>query len=687
MAWNVVQLLRNDPRLEEVVAIWGLNRSTLGLFPRGAFEDCVNQDRLIVAIDPAGRVAGYLTFRVQRRLNAVAIIHLCVRAEHRGAGVSDALADWLKSHARDLQLSSVRLKCRRDYNAENLWQRLGFVARADVQGRGLDGDELTIWVHSLGATNDLFSQTGTDEGEGRLSVVIDANVFFDLHGADADTDNESKVLLEPWVGDSIKVYVANQLHNEINRCPFPDLRATYHRRAENYAEIPHDATKAATYERDLETILGSSSKGDSGDSDRKQLARSAAGEADIFLTRDKELLEASPEIESRLGIKVMKPSDLSGRLDEAERTAAYQPTRLFATTLTRSAVRAAEVESIVARVQLSGRGEKPHLLESEIRQHLTKVRSDPQSELDLVRDAEGSIAALFVRVKQGPGADGLIALLRIPKTSLDRTLVRHLLLHAIQSNATEGRPRLIIGEPFVTPLIAEALIELGFARDARGWVRHTPRHIGSRTDLIGLIQSSGGNVDAVASMTAGETEAQLWPAKVMGEGISSFVVPILPGWAAQLFDASLAAGDLFGAMARLALNRENVYYRRPKNGSFRFPARLLWYVAKDSSEPGTMAIRACSRLLSFEVGPAKVLFGRYRRIGVYEWPQILETANGDKMGEIMALRFADTELFSTPVEVPVLRGLGIKSLFPSPTEITEDQFAAIYRLGTAKIPS
>lgn len=685
MPWTVLQLPRNDPRLEEVIAIWGLNRSKLGLFPRGAFEDCVNQGRLAVAVDPIGRVVGYLTFRVQRRLNAAAIIHLCVRAEHRGAGVSDALADWLKVHARDLQLSSLRLKCRRDYNAETLWQRLGFVARADVRGRGRDGDELTIWVHSLGTIDDLFSQSGAEAGEDRLRVVIDANVFFDLHGADAENDNESKVLLEPWVDDAIKLYVTSELHNEINRCLFTERRISYHRHADNYPEIPHDATKAAAYERELIAVLGSTSKGDSDDSDRKQLARSAAGDADIFLTRDKELLDASSEIESRLGIQVMKPSDLSGRLDEAERAVAYRPTRLFATTLIRSPVRAGEVESIVDRVQLSGMGEKPHALDTEIRQHLTKVRSDPQSELDLVRDAEGSIAALVVRVKLAPGADGVVALLRVPKTSLDRTLVRHLLLHAIQSNAAEGRLRLVVVEPFVTPLVAEALVELGFIRGDLGWVRHTPRHIGPRADLVRLIDSSGGSIDRLTSLTAGEAEAQLWPAKITGEEISSFVVPIRAGWAAQLFDASLAAGDLFGAMARLALNRENVYYRRPKNGQFTVPARLLWYVAKELGEPGTMTIRACSRLLSVEIGPAKVLFGRYRRIGVYEWPQILETAEGDKMGEIMAVRFADTELFATPVEVPVLRSLGIKSLFPSPTEITEEQFAEIYRLGMTKV--
>ena len=217
-----------------------------------------------------------------------------------------------------------------------------------------------------------------------------------------------------------------------------------------------------------------------------------------------------------------------------------------------------------------------------------------------------------------------------------------------------------------------------------GWLRHTPRHVGARGDLLSSIRDSGTDVATLAALEAGELEAQLWPAKILGEGTSSFVVPIMSGWAAQLFDANLAAGDLFGALARLALNRENVYYRRPKNGRFSLPARLLWYVAKDPNEAGTMAIRACSRLLSVELGPAKTLFGRHRRIGVYEWPQILETAKGDKMGEIMALRFADTELFSTPVELPVLRSIGITSLFPSPTEITEDQFAQIYRRGMTK---
>lgn len=128
--------------------------------------------------------------------------------------MADALADWLKSHSKSRGLSALRLKCRRDYHAEGLWQRLGFVARGDVAGRGRDADQLTVWVHSLGPTDDLFSYADQADEDTKLNVVIDANVFFDLHGEDAALDKESRVLLEPWVDDAVKVH--QRLTQEIN---------------------------------------------------------------------------------------------------------------------------------------------------------------------------------------------------------------------------------------------------------------------------------------------------------------------------------------------------------------------------------------------------------------------------------------------------------------------------------------
>lgn len=687
MTWRTELVLPGSPYFEAAITLWGQNRSTLGLFPRGAFEDCVAQGRLAVALDGANTVVGYLTFRIQRRLNSAAIIHLCVRTENRGAGVADALADWLKAYARDMQLSALRLKCRRDYHAESLWQRLGFVARGDVVGKSHTGDELTVWVHSLGPTEDLFSWAGQSEDTAKLSVVVDANVFFDLHGDDATTENESKVLLEPWVDDAVKIHVVDELHNEINRHLIAEQRDAYHRAAGSFPEVQYDGTKASSYEKVIDEILGKPAETDSEKSDRRQLARSAAADADIFLTRDGELIRAATDIEARLGILVMRPTDLSGRLDETERASAYQPVRLVATTHTHCAVRASEIDEVVDRMQLSGLGEKPSALAATIRQHLAKVRAAPESSLELVREPSGIMAALLVRVRPGPGEDGVVSILRIPHTALERTLVRHLLLHAIQSNANEGRPRLVVEDGYITNLVAEALIDLGFARMDRKWVRLTPSFSGKRAEFGAALSTAGIDPAPIMSMPAGEIEAKLWPAKIFGENVACYVVPIAPTWAAQLFDSGIAAGELFGAFARLALNRENVYYRSAKNGSFTLPARILWYVKKDDDVPGTMAIRASSRLLAVETGPAKALFGRNRRIGVYEWREILATASGNPFGDIMALRFADTEQFTTPVEVPVLRSIGINSTFQSPTQISEDQFAHIYRLGTQKTPS
>lgn len=683
MKWQVFQLQPSDRRLEEVIDIWGLNRNTLGLFPRGAFEDCVSQGRLAVALATSGTVAGYIAFRVQRRLNAAVLIHLCVRENDRGTGVADALADWLKAHARERRLTSLRLKCRRDYRVESLWQRLGFVARGDVAGRGRNAERLTIWVHSLGGEDqDLFELASQQDDEAKLTAVLDANIFFDLHGEDSATDNESKVLLEPWIDDAVKLFVVNELHNEINRHDDDGKRDIYHRFADCYPEVRYDATEAEALVALIDEALEKSAETKSERSDRKQLARSAASGADVFLTRDQELLDAADALEMKLRLRVMSPSDLASRLDETEHAAAYQPARLSATTFTHCGLRADDVENVVNRVQLTHLGEKPSQLTETIRRSLTKVRSDAHAELNVVRDPSGEIAALTVATSPTASEDSTIILLRVCRGSMDRTLIRQLLLHAIQNNVARRRARLIVTEQFVTSIVMDALLELGFENGSQGWIRHTPALLGDRHSLTTILLQRGMATDMLEKVDAAELEARFWPAKVLNEDIPTFVVPINSTWAAQLYDSNLAAGELFGALAHLALNRENVYYRSAKNAGLSAPGRILWYVKKNIGLDGTMAIRACSRLLSVEVNAAKTLFSKYRRLGVYDWREVLITSKDDPYGQIMALRFADTEQFASPVEMSTVRDLGIKSMFQSPTRISEEQFAHIYRLGT-----
>jgi GNAT superfamily N-acetyltransferase len=687
LSFTITQIHPGDKRLDEVIALWGRNRTTLGLFPRGAFDDCVAQSRLMVAIDTNDQVAGYITFRIQRRLNAAAIIHLCIREDLRGGGVSDALADWLKTHARSLGLSSLRLKCRRDYCAEKLWQRLGFVARSDVLGRGKDGKELTVWAHALGPSEDLFTLSADNSDAAKLHAVIDANVFFDLHG-DQSADLESLVLVEPWVDDAVKLWVVDELHNEINRHDNPNVRARFHRLADNYPQLPYEPAEARVNVGKLNAILGAPARRESERSDREQLARSAAGHAEIFLTRDRELIDVADEIEAQFGVRVMYPSSLSGRLDEAERASAYQPVRLFSTPFTSTPLRAEELDNVVGRVQLSGLGEKPSMLAAALRHHLTQVRAEPRSELDVIRDPKNEVVALIAKVHSAADGDLKLSVLRVSQIPLARTLVRHLLLHTIRSAADRDQVRVVLDDTYISPIVAEAVIELGFAKSGGRWIRHTPKVAGSRADLLSALVDTEIEDRASLGITpAAELERRFWPAKVYGEGVSCYVVPIRPGWATHLFDEQLAAGDMFGAFAHLALNRENVYYRRVKNGAFQLPARILWYVSKEESLPGTMAIRACSRLVSVEIDSAKALFSRHRRLGIYEWRDVLKTAEGVPTGQIMALRFADTENFTNPVGLSTLQDLGITSNFPSPTAVSEALFSRIYELGISRLPA
>jgi hypothetical protein len=90
-------------------------------------------------------------------------------------------------------------------------------------------------------------------------------------------------------------------------------------------------------------------------------------------------------------------------------------------------------------------------------------------------------------------------------------------------------------------------------------------------------------------------------------------------------------------------------------------------------------------LLEVRRGPAKVLFNAFRRLGVFEWEQIREMVDGNPKKDILALRFADTELFEEPFPGDQAKALGIINNFTSPVKVSETAFAKIYRHGM-KLP-
>jgi predicted nucleic acid-binding protein len=477
--------------------------------------------------------------------------------------------------------------------------------------------------------------------------------------------------------ESVVLCVVNELHNEIDRHAEREERDHLHRTAQHYREIhAADGRTRQAYEK-LIDILGEPGTNESKKSDRNQLAKAAAGEADVFVTRDRQLLGKATEIEHQLGLKVMTPAELSSTLDEAERAQVFQPARLAGTNLIERAMRAEDVDVIIQTFQASLAGEKQGSCAQLVRQHMAQRRSAKSAQLRVVWGGEKTPLAASIRVTTTDRKCAVVSFLRFSQGGLEKTLCRHLLLALVRENNDDGLDELLINDPHLGSATLDALRELHFEHDAHGWRRMTPAIIGTRQELSKAL----GDKAEVATLPTAMLEERHWPAKVLGENLPTFILSIKPVWAAQLFDRDLAEEELFGAFAKLALNREQVYYRSARAAGLVFPARILWYVCQGKTTDGGMSVRACSRLQSFETASAKELFRRYQRLGIYSWHEISATTKGDAHADIMAIRFADSEPFPRPVPVEMLRDLGIKSQFQSPTKITEDQFAAIYRFG------
>jgi len=691
---SIAAVAPGSKHLQGVCALWSVNRATLGLFPQGAFEAYASKGGIYAALSEEKQVVGYMAFRISR--GWVRLVHLCVAEEWRRTGVAHQLVGKLKELSLAAGLQGITLKCRRDYEvARKTWERLGFVPRADVAGRSLDGSELTIWVCS-NHLPDLFSTTATPDDD-RLRAAIDANILFDLFDKWGGRNKEALVLREPWISDAVEIGVTDVIHTEIDACLRDDQRRHYHERAHDLRELLANEPETDRKFRIIQGIMGWTAPTDRQRRDMLHLAKTSVAEASIFLTRDGELLDKVDELEAELGIRIMRPAEMASWLDEAERSKLYEPARLAGTDVAFRQVRAEEIEGLCPAFQAANSGETVDQLQARLRTAVSQVRAGTCTRVAVMSEG-GPLSLAIERTEENTV---VLELLRFSRSRWAATLARHHLLQSILSASQSGRLTVQIIDPFLAPSTIDALRELHFVWRNNRWVRPLASFVGEWPDAKGflaktLVPTLGSQEEVekvlaafgegrIETSRAAAAEARFWPLKVLGAGVPTYLVPIQRAWAAPLFDAELACRDLFGAPPALALNRENVYYRAVRPGRITAPARILWYVSGADEQGGTMAVRACSRLVDVDVGPAKDLFRRYHRLGIYDWKQVLSITGGEALGRIMALKFSDTEALQRRVPLRDLREIGIRSAPMSPRRLTDDQFLKIYRRGEAQL--
>jgi GNAT superfamily N-acetyltransferase/predicted nucleic acid-binding protein len=669
------------------VALHRLNSKTLGFLPTGAFEEHARLRQIIVALD-GHELLGYSLYRIAR--GRAAIVHLCVSTKARGRGVARALVERLKQETKSLE--GIRLLCRRDYDINHIWSKFGFEAVNSKAGRGKDGAELTYWWFNHGHP-DLFSRESEPDPV-RQRVVIDANVFYDLHSRDTSESEDSKALLADWVQVSIELVVTKELRNEIENGPDEAQRRISRAEATHYTTLPADdeAFQRLCTELRLRFPEAVTLRDEA---DLRQVSYAIVGGAPFLVTRDGTLIERCEPLYRSHGLTVLQPAELINQLDAVEREEDYRPARIEGSRLTNSLLKADELDQIVEAFRL------PEERVNEFSKTLLHSLSQPKSsDVQVISDYAHAPVVLGIMDRTTPN-ELSVPVLRRTKHSLGATMIRNFLRACLDSAATEGRLVVIVYERGLSGSDTEILREFGFVCCGEVWAKLALRALGKLHDIAHIISdlvvaphldcvkqaASDGIATALKLQepsAAAAIERQLWPAKVIGCEVPTFIVSIRPEWAQHFFDVELGSQLLLGLRDDLHLGVEGVYYRSLENNNLTAPARVLWYVSKGEGD-GSMSIKACSQLEEVIVGKPKDLFRRFQRLGIYEWRDVFSAAKNDISNDIVAFRFRMTERFKAPVDMMTLEQLDIRGPFMSPRRISEAHFAAIYKTGCVLI--
>lgn len=683
MPITITKLSTSTPLLDGIMALHRQNSKTLGFLPAGAFEEYAKLRRILVAMEDQ-TLLGYLLYRVAR--GKAAIVHLCVAHEARGKGVARALVERLKLETKPLE--GISLRCRRDYDINHMWSQFGFEAVHSKAGRGKDGAELTYWWFGHGHA-DLFSRAAEPDPV-RQRVVVDANVFFDLHAKGTRASEDSKALLADWVQASIELVITKELRNEIEKSGDEEQRRASRAEATGYHTISADDSVFQRLCTELRPRFPESTTLRD-DADLRQIAYAIAGGAPFLVTRDERLIERAEPLYRSHGLMVLHPAELISHLDAIEREGDYKPGRIEGSRWTHESLKADTLTSTVQEFRFQG--ERVTDFTQALRHCLARPRD---MKVQVISDQNGAPVLLGVEGREKIGVLS-IPILRCSSHPLAATILRNFLRSCLNDASAEARNIVVVRERALSSPDVDILREFGFISCGDEWAMLTLRAVGNLAGIARVVADikveepwSAAKRAALDSLHAAEQladtrstaiiERQLWPAKVIGTDVPTFIVAIRPEWAQHFFDVELGSQLLFGLRDDLHLGLEGAYYRSAINNNLVAPGRVLWYVSKGNGE-GSMSIKAISQLEEVVVGKPKELFRRFQRLGVYEWKDVYGAANNDLTTDLVAFRFRMTERFEVPVNMDTLASLDIRGSFMSPRRITETQFAAIYRAG------
>lgn len=668
----------------DAVELGDRNSKTLGFLPKVAFEKYAKQSQLIGAFDKSSNeLFGYLLYRVS--FNRVTIVHLCINETKRNNSSANKLVNYLKKNTR--QYDGIRLSCRNNYGIDSVWEKFNFVPIKEKIGRSKKGYPLTIWWFPH-YQNNLLSQISEYELNNKIVAVIDMNIFLDIKG---EREEESLALKSDWLLSEAILYYTREIYIEINKAKTPETKKSSRNLLNYFEELPfRDEDEFIKIVEELKNEFPlKQHKNDK--SDLNHIAYSISGGAQFFITRDEDILKNNNFFE-KYNLTVYRPSEFITHLDENIQVSKYKPQSLIGTSINSKRVTTKNIDFFT----------ETFLKSHEKKNHFQKIIRNSLSlpnKFELITISKKNHLLSFIIFDRTSENKLKIPVFRFLNSRLRITLTKHLLFKSILTSINEERAFVEINEKYLEDDIKKAIQEARFTNLNNTWQKINIKDVLDSENLYSKIDEEVNTKNIIANINSNleqtenvtefikkyNYERYLSPLKIKDLEIPSYIVPIKPQWAEQLFnDKSKEKLDLFEPEYELLLNRENVYYRSASPKIINAPARILWYSSENKSTKVKGSIIATSYVDEIFIDKPKKLFRQFEKLGIYKWKDISETAG--KKNKIMAFVFSDTELLKKPISLKNISNTfnileNKKFMVVAPIKIKTETYLAIYKQG------
>ena len=155
--------------------------------------------------------------------------------------------------------------------------------------------------------------------------------------------------------------------------------------------------------------------------------------------------------------------------------------------------------------------------------------------------------------------------MRIFEKDICNALFFQIISEVLKRNLKSEKTRIVFREKYVTEKQKDILDKFGFVLQNDIYIKFVYNIIVAKEEVSSIIHQSYPSITVDNNdRLLLAVERKLFPLKIKGLNIPTYIVPIMPYWAGQLFDLAIAGEDLFGANPEKLWSFENVYYRHTK---------------------------------------------------------------------------------------------------------------------------